>query len=222
MGTATSRRALPGAALAALLAVAVSGCGSSSGSTSANRSTTAAAGSASTTQGRPGSEASAGSASGPFAWLVPRAAPSGWRQATTPSGTVLHYPAGWHTVSGDAGTATAVLTDPGGHIAGYLNVTPKQGAERPSTWAAFRVHHNAEEGDRDVRSEDSAEHVRFTNGTGSCVRDRYRTISNAEYIELACLVEGTGTSAVIVAAASPSAWSQISPQLQRALAAFTT
>jgi hypothetical protein len=79
----------------------------------------------------------------------------------------MYYPPGWRLISGDKGTATAALSNSNGHISGYLNVTPRQGAERPATWARFRLHHNAEEGDRDVRSEGSAEGVRFLRGRGS-------------------------------------------------------
>ena len=65
----------------------------------------------------------------PFSWLRPSAAPAGWRVARIATGALLHYPPGWRPAPGDAGTATAVLLDPGHHISGYLNVTPRQGAE---------------------------------------------------------------------------------------------
>ena len=103
---------------------------------------------------------------------------------------MLYIPPGWGREHGDPGTATAVLTDAHGHVRGYLNATPRQGNESLATWDSFRVHHNAEEGDRDVRTEAAATDLPFPSGRGSCVKDRYRTISNAQYIELACLVSG--------------------------------
>jgi hypothetical protein len=134
---------------------------------------------------------------------------------------VLYFPSTWVREHSDTGTATAVLTDAHGHVRGYLNVTPRQGDESPATWAAFRVHHNAEEGDRDVHAEGAATGLPFVSGHGSCVKDRYRTISHAQYIELACLVAGTNTSAVIVAAASPDSWSELAPALERAVSSFS-
>jgi hypothetical protein len=193
MGTATFRPARLGASALALLllAFALVGCGSSGGSAkSAAASTSLSAVSTVATS-------SGGTA---FAWLRPQAAPPGWSRARIADGAVLHFPPGWAREHGDAGTATAVLTDAHGRLRGYLNVTPHQGDERPATWTSFRVHHNAGEGDRDVRTEAAATNLPFVSGHGSCVKDRYRTISNAQYIELACLVAGAKTSAVIVAA----------------------
>jgi hypothetical protein len=163
-----------------------------------------------------------GAAADPFAWLDPRAAPAGWPGTRIASGAVMYYPAGWQTSPGDKGTATAILLDTRQHIRGYLNLTPRQGAETLAGWAAFRVHHNTEEGDTDVRGEGSAQALRFRTGHGSCVRDRYTTVTGAHYIELACLVAGAQGSSVIVAAASPAAWPQLSPLLERAISAFTT
>jgi hypothetical protein len=134
----------------------------------------------------------------------------------------MYYPPGWQRSTGDTGTATAVLLDAAHHIRGYLNLTPRQGAETLAGWSAFRVRHNAEEGDVHVRREGAAQGLRFRSGHGSCVRDRYTTVTGAHYIELACLVAGAKGSSVIVAAASPAAWSQLSPLLERAISSFTT
>jgi hypothetical protein len=134
----------------------------------------------------------------------------------------MFYPSGWKPARGDAGTGTAVLEGPHGRLLGYLNVTPRQGDESLSNWAQFRAAHNAREGDREVKREASAQNVRFRTGTGSCVRDRYVTSSGASYIELACLVKGSTTTSVIVAATPPGDWAKLSAQLYRALSAFTT
>jgi hypothetical protein len=123
---------------------------------------------------------------------------------------------------GDKGTATAVVLDSHQHISGYLNVTPRQGDERMGTWASFRVHHNAQEGDRDVRTEEAGKELRFRSGRGACVRDSYTTVTAARYIELACLVHGSKASTVIIGAASPQAWASLSPVLQQAISAFVT
>ncbi|HXR28326.1 MAG TPA: hypothetical protein VN772_02025 [Solirubrobacteraceae bacterium] len=134
----------------------------------------------------------------------------------------MFYPRGWQLTRGDRGTATAVAMDGHGHIAGYLNLTPRQSPETLSDWTSFRVRHNIEEGERDVRSEGSATGVRFRDARGSCVRDSYTTTTNARYTELACLVRGPVASAVIVGAAPPAEWSGVSPSLERALAALIT
>ena len=165
--------------------------------------------------------AGSGSAS-PFSWLRPSAAPAGWQVARIATGATLYYPPGWRPAPGDPGTATAVLLDPARHIGGYLNVTPRQGAEAPATWGEFRVAHNASEGDRDVKREATAAGLRFRDGRGACVRDSYTTVSRARFVELACLVEGARAASVIVAAASPGAWSRLVPQLRRAISAFET
>jgi hypothetical protein len=216
MGTATSRPAGLGASALAILlaALALAGCGAGGGS-----SKSAAAGTA--TRLSTGSTGAAPSARTAFAWLTPTAAPPGWSRARIPDGAVLYFPATWVREHGDPGTATAVLTDASGRVRGYLNATPRQGDENLANWASFRVHHNAEEGDRDVHTEAAASDLRFPSGRGSCVKDRYRTISNAQYIELACLVSGARTSAVVVAAALPGSFSELAPELERAVSSFS-
>jgi hypothetical protein len=133
----------------------------------------------------------------------------------------MYVPPGWQRERSDAGSATAALRDSHQHIVGYLNVTPRQGDENVATWASFRVHHNAEEGDREVHSEGSAQRLRFRSGRGACVRDHYTTTTSNHYIEIACLVAGPQRgSSVIVAAASPQAWPTLSPLLERSISAF--
>ncbi len=185
MGTATSRRA----ALAAISALALAGCGS-------------------------------GSKPNQFGWLRPGPAPAGWHAVSIADGATLAYPPGWRRVHGDAGTATAIQYGPGRRVVGYLNITPRQGAESPSNWTTFRVDHNGDEGDRNVVRLDAGTHLRFRTGGGSCVRDSYSTISGARYVELACLVAGAHTSAVIVGASPPAAWPRVSADIERAISAF--
>jgi hypothetical protein len=196
MGTATSEAAA--AALAAIALTLSAGCGGA---------------------GQPARRATAAGAS--FAAVRAASPPAAWRPVRIPTGAVLFYPPTWRRAAGDAGTGTAVLEGAGRQLLGYLNITPQQSDETLSNWPRFRVAHNAEEGDRDVRSEASAEGVRFRTGIGTCVRDRYTTKSGARYIELACIVKGTATS-VIIAASPPEDWGRVSPVLYRALSAMTT
>lgn len=167
-----------------------------------------------------GAVACGGSKQGPFAWLKPRPAPQNWTVARIPTGAEFAYPPGWRTMHGDAGTVTVALLGSGGRYLGYLNVTPQQGAEKLTGWAAFRTAHNADEGSRDVTQLASATGLRFLTGSGSCVKDAYTTTTEARYIELACIVKGPTRTSVIVGAATPASWARIGPLLERAISGF--
>jgi hypothetical protein len=93
------------------------------------------------------------------------AAPPGWRVAQLASGAVLRYPPGWRRIAGDSGTATAVLQDTQHPFLDYLNLTPRQGNENLSTWAAFRTRHDTLEGDRRVTRLAAVTAVPFRTGT---------------------------------------------------------
>jgi hypothetical protein len=199
MATATSSRLLAAAALVALLALA--GCGGAARD--------------------PGKHATGTPAS--FGWLRPAAAPADWKIGSLPSRTAdLAYPPGWRPIQTDPGTFSAALMDAHDRIRGYLNATPRSGAETLANWSRFRPAHNGEEGDRKVISEASASGLRFRSGTGSCVIDRYATTTNARYREIACIVRGTRGTTVVVAAARPADWTELAPQLERAVASFAT
>ncbi len=105
---------------------------------------------------------------------------------------------------------------------GYLNLTPRQGDETLTNWTSFRVAHNAQEGDRNLKTLAAAKGLRFRSGHGSCVRDAYTTSTGAKFLELACLVAGSRASWVIVGAAPPPAWARVAPLIKRAISAFTT
>jgi hypothetical protein len=200
MATATSSRLLAAAALVALLALA--GCGG---------------GAARPARGH------ASGAPAPFAWLRPAAVPADWRIGRLPSGTaVLGYPPGWRSIRTDPGTFSAALLGAHDRIRGYLNATPRSGAETLANWKSFRTAHNADEGDRNVVGEASASGLRFRSGTGSCVIDRYATTTHARYREIACIVRGAHGTTVVVAAARPADWARFAPQLERAVASFST
>jgi len=158
----------------------------------------------------------------PYAWLRPAAAPADWRRARLPSGAVLAYPGSWRAIHGDRGTASAALLDSAGRYLGYLNLTPRQGDETRAGWSSFRVSHNAGEGERNAALEASAAGLRFRTGSGSCVTDSYTTSIGTRYREIACLVQGTRTSSVIIAAAPVERWPAQLPALERSIAALTT
>jgi hypothetical protein len=107
----------------------------------------------------------------------------------------------------------------GERINAYLNATPRQGNETLADWSRFRPQHNQNEGDHGVRLV-AATTARFHAGRGACVIDTYST-SRASYREIACLVSGQRSSAVVVAAAPIALWDQQAATLQRAVASFT-
>jgi hypothetical protein len=156
--------------------------------------------------------------SGPFAWLHPAAPPTGWNVAHSLGG-VLAYPPGWRRIKTDPGTASVALLGRGGQIEGFLNATPRQGTETLANWSRFRPDHNRGEGDLSVRLVASAENLAFRSGRGSCVIDDYRT-TKTTYREIACLVSGARSSAVVVAAAPRAQWSRQATTLERAVSSF--
>jgi hypothetical protein len=160
-------------------------------------------------------------ASGPFAWLHPAPPPAGWNAARTTRGGTLAYPPGWKPIKTDPGTASVALLGRGGRIDGFLNATPKQGSETLANWSRFRPAHNREEGDRNVHLVASARDLKFRGGRGSCVIDIYTT-SKASYREIACLVAGRRSPAVIVAAAPVELWTRHAATLRRAVSSFGT
>ena len=157
-----------------------------------------------------------------FSWLQPAAAPGGWRHVTTATTkATLFYPPRWKKIPGDAGTVTRSLRDANGSYVGYLNATPRQGAERLHGWASFRTGHNREEGDREVRQIAAAEGLRFRNARGSCVIDDYLTkVGGNPYREIACLVTGHRHSDVFIGAALKRDWPILSGSLERAASAL--
>jgi hypothetical protein len=157
-----------------------------------------------------------------FRWAHPRRPPQGWKLARLPSGrATFAYPRTWRPIRTDAGTASVALLARGRGIRGYLNLTPRQGAETLANWSRFRIDHLGDEGSRDVRLIASARGRAFRSGRGACVIDSYRT-SRARYREIACLVAGTRTSSVIVGAAPAKTWAQQAGTIERAIASLRT
>jgi hypothetical protein len=162
---------------------------------------------------------SRGRASGPFAWLTPASPPAGWHVARTQGGATLAYPPGWTPIKTDPGTVSVALLGGGERIDGFLNATPRQGTETLADWSRFRPEHNGDEGDRSVHLVAATSTARFRTGRGACVIDTYTT-SKASYREIACLVSGPSSSAVVVAAAPIALWDQQAAALQRAVSSF--
>jgi hypothetical protein len=201
------------------LALAATGCGAgSSGSPSPYPS----ARSTSPSQGgsdRPGAARSARA----FAWLRPSPPPRAWRTSRLPDGLArLAYPHRWHSIRSDPGTVSAAVRAGTGRILGYLNATPQQGAETLASWSSFRVDHNGDEGDVNVKPVASAAHLRFRGARGSCVIDTYTSSTGRRYREIACIVAGASATTVVVGAAPPSQWPRQGPAIERAISSFLT
>ncbi|HEY3726770.1 MAG TPA: hypothetical protein VGL51_06330 [Solirubrobacteraceae bacterium] len=104
-----------------------------------------------------------------------------------------------------------------GLYAGYLNVTPRQGAEQLHGWAAFRTDRNRDEGDGHVSQIAAAEGLRFRAARGSCVIDDYISKVGAHpYREIACIVKGHHHTDVVIAAALRHDWTTLRSTLERA------
>ena len=197
MGTATSRLLV--LAVAVLSAAAAAGCGGGARHTQTASSEVAG-----------------------FTWLNPAPPPATWQTVRIPSGAAVSYPPGWTRIHGDPGTATVALLGSGDQILGYLNITPRQGAETLANYAHLRVDHNGDEGDSAITTLNAVTNHRFGEGHASCVQDSYATRTRARYVELACLLAGPRASVVVVGAAPPQQWPHVSPLLQRAIATTTT
>ena len=157
-----------------------------------------------------------------FRWLHPQPPPPGWKLARLPSGAATFaYPRTWRPIRTDPGTASVALLGHGRSIRGYLNLTPRQGAETLANWPSFRIEHLGDEGSTDVRLIASAHGLSFRSGHGSCVIDSYRT-SRTRYREIACLVAGTRTSSVIVGAVPSKTWAQQAETIERAITSLRT
>jgi hypothetical protein len=157
-----------------------------------------------------------------FRWFVATPAPARWKHLVLRSaGAVLSYPPSLERIASDKGSVSVARKDRRGTILVYLNATPKQGAERLSTWPAFRIRHNRGESNA-VHEDARAYGLSFLDGSGSCVLDDYVTrVKDHHYREIACLVENrANTASVLVAAALRSQWTRAAPLLERAVTAY--
>jgi hypothetical protein len=160
---------------------------------------------------------------GAFSWLRAVPAPKKWTTATIASGgATLSYPSSWKPIPGDRGTVTAALRDSRGLYRGYLNVTPRQGAEQLAGWATFRTERNAQDGDRQTRVVAAAENLRVGSVRGSCVVDDYLSrVGSHPYRELACIFTGSRYTNVFVGATLVRDWPTLGRVVERAASAFT-
>jgi hypothetical protein len=155
-----------------------------------------------------------------FGWLHPAPPPANWDVAHLSGTAAIAYPGTWERIESDPGTVSAARVESGsGLITQYLNATPQQAEETLQNWVRFRLAHNANEGDGDEQMVAAGQGLRFRNGTGSCVIDRYRT-SRARYEEIACLVRSRTEETVVVAAALTGQWARDSAALERSVSAF--
>jgi len=160
---------------------------------------------------------------GAFSWLHPGPAPKTWTHVTIASGgATLAYPSDWKPIPGDRGTVTAALRDSRGLYRGYLNVTPRQGAEQLAGWATFRAVRNTQEGDRRTRVVAAAENLRLDRARGSCVVDDYLSrVGSHPYREVACIFTGSRYTNVFVGATLVRDWPTLGRVVERAASAFT-
>ncbi len=158
-----------------------------------------------------------------FAWLRPSATPPSWHTSPLPDGAArMAYPLRWRSIRSDPGTVSAATRAESGAIRGYLNATPQQGAETLASWSSFRIDHNGDEGDVNVRQVASATGLRFRDAHGSCVIDNYTSSTGRDYREIACIVAGASATTVVVGAAPPAQWAQQGPAIERAISSFIT
>jgi hypothetical protein len=134
----------------------------------------------------------------------------------------MAYPLRWRSIRSDPGTVSAAIRAESGEIRGYLNATPQQGAETLANWSSFRLDHNGDEGDVNVKQDASATNLRFRHAHGSCVIDTYSSSTGRRYREIACIVAGARATTVIVGAAPPSQWPRQGPAIERAISSFRT
>jgi hypothetical protein len=153
----------------------------------------------------------------------PGPAPKTWASVTIASGgATLSYPSNWKPTPGDRGTVTAALRDSKGLYRGYLNVTPRQGAEQLDGWVAFRTRRNTQEGDQQTHVVAAAEDLRLGGARGSCVVDDYLSrVASHPYRELACIIAGDRYTNVFVGAVLARDWPSLGRVVERAAAAFT-
>ena len=211
MGTSRypTHRWVSAIAAVALLGASVAALTSTAGSSSASRAS-----------GR-GTRTAEARVAAAFSWLVPAPAPKAWSSATIASGgATLFYPSNWKPIPGDRGTVTASLRDSQGRYRGYLNITPRQGAEQLAGWAAFRTRRNTQEGDQQTRALAAAEGLRFTHAHGSCVIDDYLSrVGSHPYREVACIVAGSRYTNVFIGATLVRDWPRLGPVIERAASA---
>ena len=98
---------------------------------------------------------------------------------------------------------------------------PAKGTEALAGWPGFRTRHIRAEGSREVRTAARATGLRFRTGVGSCVLDDYRNAAT-RYREVACIVQGTRATTVVVGAAPAALWARQARVIRPAIASLRT
>lgn len=192
------------AALTAALSVALLGCASSQPPSAG------------------GDGAAPASATAGFGWFHPGPAPGAWLHASlTGQRATLAYPGSLRAEHGDPGTVTVGSTARSGRVLVYLNVTPKQGGENLRNWPDFRLEHLREDGQSAVHLDGVSGPLNFRGGHGRCVMDNYTTVMHHNhYNEIACIVQGTHATSVLVAATATAAWQANRGLLERVVSSY--
>ena len=108
-----------------------------------------------------------------------------------------------------------------GTYLGYLNVTPRQGAETLQDWAAFRLSHLRDDDAVSVHEDAMVRSVRTAAAVRSCVIDDYvTTVGHHHFHEVACYVTSGSVSSVVVAATPSGDPAHVWTELERAVAAY--
>jgi hypothetical protein len=159
---------------------------------------------------------------GSFGWLESTKPPETWLRLTAPSGLgTVPSPPGFRSVDGDPGTLSVALRNSTGTYLGYLNITPRQGAETLQDWAAFRLTHLRDDDAVSVHEDATVESVRTATGVRSCVIDDYVTVvGHHHFHEVACYVMRGSAGSVVVAATPSGDPAHVWTQLERAVAAY--
>ncbi len=157
-----------------------------------------------------------------FSWFAPGPAPANFRLYTAVQGTVVVAdPPKLKLIGGTGGALSFAARNRAGTYFAYLNVTPQQGAENLTGWAAFRLALLRTDHARDVHEDAEASNLPFRGGTGACVIDDYVTgTRNSAFHEIACFVEGPHSGSVIVVATPPSSWRSYAVPLERVISSY--
>jgi hypothetical protein len=162
------------------------------------------------------------STSAGFGWFRPDPAPGAWLHASlSGQNATLSYPGSLRPEHSDPGTVTVGSTARSGEVLVYLNVTPKQGDETLNNWPGFRMEHLRDDGQSAVHLDSVSGPLNFRGGHGRCVTDTYTTdIHHNHYNEIACIVQGTHATSVLVAATSTVAWRANRALLEKVVSSY--
>ena len=157
-----------------------------------------------------------------FAWFAPGPAPTSFRYYHAVQNTVVVAdPPKLKPLGGSDGSLSFAARGKGGAYFAFLDVTPQQGAESLTGWAAFRLALLRTDGATQIHEDAAANNLPFIGGTGACVIDDYVTqVGHKPFHEIACFVEGPHTGSVVVVATPPKSWASYAVPLERVISAY--